>query len=145
VRVSGGSLDIVSPAQAAEAEQPPAWLSTSWVQASALGAARVDAAVERARKALREGRPRAAAFAIGERLDDYLRDGAYDAAQPCFGRSIRQSFLGRCSLRRSSRHGPTPEPLRAAREDFLARALDALHTRWRLNPSEIADLEARLR
>lgn len=141
----GGSLDIVSPAQAAEAEQPPAWLSTSWVQASALGAARVDAAVERARKALREGRPRAAAFAIGERLDDYLLDGAYDAAAALL-RAVDPTEFPRPVLTAALvATRPTPEPLRAAREDFLARALDALHTRWRLNPSEIADLEARLR
>jgi hypothetical protein len=110
-----------------------------------LGAARVDAAVERARKALREGRPRAAAFAIGERLDDYLLDGAYDAAAALL-RAVDPTEFPRPVLTAALvATRPTPEPLRAAREDFLARALDALHTRWRLNPSEIADLEARLR
>ena len=140
-----GALPTVKPAVAVDAPQPPPWLSSSWARTAEVRAARIDPCVERARVSLAEGRPRAAAFAIGERLDDYLLDGAYDAAADLL-RAIDPTEFPRPVLTAALvATRPAPESLRAEREAFLQRVLEALRTHWRLDPSEVAAIESRLR
>lgn len=140
-----GAVDTVQPAVAVEAAQPPAWLPGSRAQANAIHASSVDPCFDRARKALAERRPRAAAFAIGERLDDYLLDGAYDAAADLL-RALDPTEFPRPVLTAALvATRPAQEALRGERTAFLTRALDALRTHWNLDESEVADIEARLR
>jgi hypothetical protein len=139
------TLDVVTPAAAVDATQPPAWLPASRSHAQELRAKCVDPCVERARQALAAGRPRAAAFAIGERLDGYLLDGAFNAAADLLRDIDAREFPRPVLTAALLATRPVPESLRAEREAFVTRALDALRTHWNLAEPEVADIEARLR
>ncbi|MEZ4394371.1 MAG: ImmA/IrrE family metallo-endopeptidase [Polyangiales bacterium] len=138
-------LDASLPADVLTRDDPPAWLDGVRATAAANARAALDLCLARAREALRAGRPRAAAFAVGERLDDYLLDADWPAAAALLDAIDVTEFPPAVLTAALVATRPVPDALQRTRTAFFGRAIEAMRARGALSEAELADIESRLR
>lgn len=138
-------LDASLPADVLTRDDPPAWLDGVRATAAANARDALDLCLARAREALNAGRPRAAAFAVGERLDDYLLDADWPAAAALLDAIDVTEFPPAVLTAALVATRPVPDALQRTRTAFVGRAIEAMRARGALSEAELADIESRLR